>query len=149
MLARQLLIGVMALLTVPSVHAQQPQSSWQPNPFRFLLIADHLSEEIRGMEVLEIGMNGVPSYLSVGLGGHVMDVGRLARMNIQVWLLRADGTTVARRETLPCYDCFEGIPPTDSRRFTFAPVPAKDLVGVVVSENGKLIVREIKPNQVR
>jgi len=69
-------------------------------------------------------------------------------MTIQVWLLRADGTTVTKQETPSRSGGFQSIPPTDYRRFTFAPVPAKDLVGVVVSENGKLLVREIKPNQV-
>jgi hypothetical protein len=151
MVARQMIICLMALLAVPSVHAQQAQRDpWQPNPWRSLLVADHLSEEITGMEVAEIGMDGIPRYLSVDLQGHVGTVGRLAGMTIQVWLLRADGTTVTQQETLPCGgDCFHGIPSVDSRRFRFALVPTRELAGVVVSENGKLLVREIKPNQVR
>jgi hypothetical protein len=151
MLARHFLIGLIALLAVPSVHAQQAQRDpWQPNPWRSLLVADHLSEEITGMEVAEIGMDGIPRYLSVDPRGHVGTVGKLAGMTIQVWPLRADGTTVTQQETLPCGgDCSHGVPSVDSRRFTFAPVPAKELVGVVVSENGGLYVREIKPNQAR
>jgi hypothetical protein len=145
MLARQFLVGMMALLTVPSVHAQQAQRDpWQPNPWRSLLVADRLSDEITAMDVSEMGMDGIPRYLSVNLQGHVGTVGKLAAMTIQVWLLRADGTTVTQKETFPCYDCFESIPPTDYRRFTFAPVPAKELAGVVVSVSGKLYVREIK-----
>lgn len=149
MLTRQLLIGVMALLTVPWVHAQQaqqqPRDPWQPNPFRNLLIADRLSEEIAGFSVTEIGMNGVSRYVVVDLRGHIGTVGKLAGMTIQVWLLRADGTTVTQQETLPCAgDCSYSLPSTDGRRFTFAPVPPNELAGVVISENGKLYVREIK-----
>jgi hypothetical protein len=64
MLARQMVIAVRALLTVPSVHAQQAQSAWQPNPWRSLLVADRVSEDITGMNVTEIGLDGIPRYLS-------------------------------------------------------------------------------------
>jgi hypothetical protein len=143
MLARPLLIGVMALLTVPSVHARQPQ---QPNPWRSLLVVDRLSDDITALDVSEIGMDGIPRYLSVDLQGHVGTVGTLAGLPIQVWLLRADGTTVTQQQTPSRSGGFQSIPPTDDRRFTFAPVPANELSGVVVSENGKLYVREIKAN---
>jgi hypothetical protein len=141
MIARHFFVGLMTLATVSA--QPRPQSPWQPSSIRLILSADHLSEEITGMQVLEVGLNGVPSVLAVILQGHVGTMGRLDGMAIQVWLLRANGTTTTQQETLPCMDCFQSIPPTDYRQFRFAPVPTRELAGVVVSVNGKFWVRAI------
>jgi hypothetical protein len=62
----------------------------------------------------------------------------VAMMDIQAWLLRGDGTAISQVEKRNVK--------TNGIVFTFAPVPAKELAGVVVSVNGKLFVREIKVN---
>ena len=143
MLARTLLIGVLALATLP--HSPGPQTS--PTALRILLRVENPSDDIAALSVVEaVHPNGAPRTLSVELQGQVMRVGqqsKLAGMTIQVWLLRADGTTVAQGKCSGC-DSFTSTPPVDHRQFTFAPVPAKELAGVVVSLNGKLFVREIK-----
>ncbi len=55
-------------------------------------------------------------------------------MDIQAWLLRGDGTAISQIEKVNVKG--NGIV------FSFTPVPAKELAGVVVSVNGTLYVRE-------
>jgi len=140
--ARFLTFGLLALGILQNPSTQQA-SAHPTQAIRLLLLTDPLSAEIAGMEVMGSGAEGSRGYV-VNLQGHVGTVGKLDRMNIQVWLLRVDGTTVTQIETLPCMDCFNSVPPTDYRQFRFGPVPAMELSGVVVSENGKLYVRQIK-----
>jgi len=71
------------------------------------------------------------------------DLKPLSAMRIQVWLLRTDGTALAQSQEPVSIGSATGV---NTMRFTFAPVPARELAGVVVSEDGKLFVRVIKGN---
>jgi hypothetical protein len=145
MLARQLFIGLIALATVPSLSVL-PQG--QVIPIHFFNVDLHFSPDVPSLLVAEVDdATGVPQAMTVRLGGYPLrpgDPSLLANLSIQVWLLRADGTVLARREKFKFDDPTAYKPSIDNMEFWFVPVPAKELAGVVVSINGKLLVREIK-----
>jgi hypothetical protein len=143
MLARQLLIGVMALATFPRPIAQEAE----PIFWRYLLHENHVSDEIADLSVFEqVVATGLPAMKSVELDGDVhqsRNLKPLSAMRIQVWLLRTDGTALAQSQAPVSIGSATGV---NTMRFTFAPVPAKEVAGVVVSEDGTLFVRAIKGN---
>jgi hypothetical protein len=148
MLARSILIGVMALAAVPSSSGRQV-----PEPtVRLLLAAAPFSDEITALTVTEHSAGASrPAYLEVRLNGQSVHRGEtnpkpLSGMAIRVWLLREDGTAVAQAWKPESVSLITVDLITDQMSFGFAPVPAKELAGVVVSVNGKLFVREIKVN---
>jgi hypothetical protein len=147
MLARTVLVGVMALTTLPFHHTPQEQA----NPVRTLLAPAPLSDEITALTVSEYSGTGGPPRVQVALQGpQVHDGARnlLSVRTTQVWLLRKDGTTVGELrqpiETMDRASVRDFGLVTYGMLFTFQPVPSQDLTGVVVSLNGKLYVREIK-----
>jgi hypothetical protein len=146
MLAR-LLIGIMALATMPDSSAQQAP---QP-PGRVLLAPAPLSDEIAALSVTEYSGMGGPPRVQVALkGAQVHDGARnpLSVRTTQVWLLRKDGTTVGDlshpMEMIGNASVRDFGVVTYWLLFSFQPVPPQDLPGVVVSVNGKMYVREIK-----
>jgi hypothetical protein len=159
MLARQMLIAVMALATLPYPHAPQEQA----NPVRTLLAPAPLSDEITALTVTEylgrcagikprLGTGGGPPCIQVKLNGPAVHDGAsspnpLSVRTTQVWLLRKDGTAVGMNLIQPMNAMWSGdIPFPYGMVFTFEAVPPQELAGVVVSVNGKLYVREIKAN---
>jgi len=148
MLARTFLIGVMALATLPS--PQVP--SRQVHSFRPLLNTVPLSDEI-SVDVIELfeGVGAQPPLLVVQLGRLPTRSGEsnphpqpLSGMAIQVWLLRADGTSVAQRQKRSIVAPEQAGVITETTSVFFDDVPHHDVAGVVVSVDGKLYVREIK-----
>jgi hypothetical protein len=151
MLARHFLIGVMALATLP----HSPRNPIQLIGEHTLLLVNQPSDDIAALSVLEKWTaSGVPERLVVRIDRtRPDDKTPLWNVNTQVWLLRADGTALAqtgRQLSVMTADgaappgVMQRLPGTDRMEFWFAPVPAKELAGVVVSENGRLFVREIK-----
>src|SRR5580693_1570431 len=149
MFVRHLLIGVMALATraYPQVPSEHLYST------RPLLSNVPLSDEI-SIDVIELsqGVGSQPPMLVVHLWGQPIRSGEtnphprlLSEMATQVWLLRADGTSVAQRPKMPCVGDRAGVV-TDTACFSFDDAPRQDVAGVVVSVDGKLYVREIKAN---
>jgi hypothetical protein len=144
MLARQLLVAVMALGTLPNSSTGQGQ---EPSSRFWLLTSAPLSDDVSAFSVTNRPEGaGSPAFIEVTLIGQHgnTDPKRLPLQTIQAWLLRADGTVVAMMPK-----SFHDRPTTgdiypDVVFFDFVQIPAKDLVGVVVSVNGKLFVREIK-----
>lgn len=139
MLARQFLIGTMALATLPG---------WQTSPpalqTRNLLSVGPLSGEISSLSVSERTED-----IAVQIGGGWWRDREtnprplyLSGMTIQVWLLSTDGRAPAQKAK-PINVQFAGSL-SDSMIFSFDRVPPRELAGVVVSVNGKLYVREIK-----
>jgi hypothetical protein len=151
MLARPLLIGVMALATLPhSLTHSRPQVDIQT-----LLRINQPSDDMAALSVLEKWTaSGVPERLVVRIDRtNPDDKTPLWSVSTQVWLLRADGTALAqtgRQLSVMSADwaappgVMQKLPGTERMEFWFAPVPAKELAGVVVSANGRLFVREIK-----
>jgi hypothetical protein len=149
MLARPILIGLLTVLTVPGLHAQQAQA----HPSQTLLAPAPLSDEIAALTVTEHSGLGGPPGVQVALQGpHVHDGAKnlLSPRTTQVWLLRKDGTTVGDLskpiEMIDNSSVRDFGVVTYGMLFTFQAVPPQDLAGVVVSVNGKLLVREIKVN---
>jgi hypothetical protein len=153
MLARQFLIGVMALTILPVLQEQvvvRPLQPVSPSPVLLVRVAP-LSDDVSQLSVLyhseEVGI--IPAFIEVTLDGKHgnADPKRLPSQTIQAWLLRADGTSVAQMPKsfhgFPLSEATTDIYP-DAVSFDFVTVPAKELTGVVVSVNGKLYVRVIK-----
>jgi hypothetical protein len=145
MFTRHLLIGIMALATVPSSSTGQGQES---SSRHFLLTVAPLSDDVNFLYVVAHSeATNSPAFIEVILEGQSGGTNprRLSLQAIQTWLLRADGTAV-----LAMPKSFHDRPmrgDTDSDIiifFDFVSVPPQDLAGVVVSVNGKLYVREIK-----
>ncbi len=145
MITRPLFIGLIALATLPSARSLN-----QAIPTRILLNAPLGGIGVLVFEQSEV-IGSQPAILVVQLDGEgAIDGQKLQKpldgMALQVWLLRADGTAIARRG--------KGQPASvnvsmaggynDSVAFTFEDGPPKELAGVVVSINGNLFVREIK-----
>jgi hypothetical protein len=156
MFTRSILIGVMALTTLPHHHSLQEQA----NPVRTLLAPAPLSDEITALTVTEYSsrcagikpqpeMGDGPPCIQVKLNGPAVHDGAsspnlLSVGTTQVWLLRKDGTAVG--SLIQPMDAMwsADIPFPHGMVFTFQTVPPQELAGVVVSVNGKLFVREIK-----
>jgi len=150
MLARHFLIAVMTLAILPS--PQVP--SGQMHSLRPLLNTVPLSDEIN-VDVIELfeGVGTQPPMLVVQLGRLSTRSGEssphpqpLSGMAIQVWLLRADGTSVAQRQRWSIVAPAMAGVMTDTTSVFFDDVPRQDVAGGVVSIDGKLYVREIKAN---
>jgi len=141
MLARPFLIGLMALTTLP-LSQQQMQRVMPLVDTHALLSVHNLSDDVSLLSVGERwSPNGVHEGMFVSLygastGSPDKSPRLVATMDIQAWLLRGDGTAISQIERRDVK--VNGIV------FTFAPVPAKELAGVVVSVNGTLFVREVK-----
>jgi len=93
------------------------------------------------------GMSAWESLVGVRMATHLNEPQALSPADIQVWLLKTDGTAVAR---IPGVVTGAGRS-SDNRGnlsvgYRFARIPAGELAGVVVSYKGKLLVREIKSN---
>jgi hypothetical protein len=58
-----------------------------------------------------------------------------------------DGSVLRQTEAVPVVDVGKDQVSTDGMVFRFTTVPLQELAGVVVSENGRLYVREIKATQ--
>jgi hypothetical protein len=151
MLARHFLIGVMSLATLP----YSPRHPIQLIGEHTLLLVNQPSDYIAALSVLEKrNVSGVPERLVVRIDRSIPDDKTpLWRVNTQVWLLRADGTALTQTGRQLSVMSADGaappgvtqrLPGTERMEFWFAPVPSKELAGVVVSENGRLFVREIK-----
>jgi hypothetical protein len=145
MLARQVLIGVMALGSLPVSPTQSAQAAT-----RVLLAPAPLSDEITELTVTaRPEFTDSPAYIEVLLQGQSIRPGEvdpkpLTGMTLQVWLLRTDGTTLAQaRKPIHVRGFAPGLS-TAEMLFAFPPIPLQELAGVVVSVNGKLYVREIK-----
>jgi hypothetical protein len=147
MFVRHLLIGVMTLATQP--YPQVPSEHLHSS--RPLLNNVPLSDEI-SIDVIELsrGVGSQPPMLVVHVWGQPVRSGGtnphprlLSEMAIQVWLLRADGTSMAQRPKMPTIGDRAGVV-IDTTSFFFDDAPRQDVTGVVVSVNGKLFVREIK-----
>jgi hypothetical protein len=150
MLARPLLIGVMALATLPGVQTSPPTLKAQSTdlPTRTLLSVRPLSDEIRDLSV-----NETSQYIEVEMRGRSWRDGEkeprplwLSGTTIQVWLLRSDGKVVAQREKPVSVVVGNAGSSQGIMQAHFDPVPPQELAGVVVSVDGKLYVREIKVN---
>jgi hypothetical protein len=144
MLARPFLVVVMALTTLP--HSSRPQVPEPPG--RVLLTAAPLSDEISSlMVVARSGSANSPAYVLLRIQGQYAkgNPNRLSHQTVQAWLLRADGTAVPAIPKLDAPDRpMTGDIGPDIIFFAFVTVPANELAGVVVSVNGRLLVREIK-----
>jgi hypothetical protein len=130
--ARVVLIAFMALAALPQ---QQMQT---------LLDVGSLSDAVSRLVVY-----GYPDGVEVQLVGQAMphpspERGPLFGMPLQVWLLRGDGTVVGLRSKPVRTDLIQPFARTEIVHFYYQPVPPNELAGVVISENGKLYVREIK-----
>jgi hypothetical protein len=153
MLARQVFIGMIVLATLP----HSPRYPIQLIGEQTLLRVNQPSDDIAALSVLEKSTaSGVPERLVVRIDrSRPDDKTPLWSVNTQVWLLRADGTALThtgRQLSVMSADgaappgVMQRLPGTERMEFWFAPVPSKGLAGVVVSENGRLFVREIKAN---
>jgi hypothetical protein len=153
MIARQLLISLMALAILPVSQEQvvvRPLQPVSPSPVWLLRVAP-LSDDVSQLSVFYHSEEAaiVPAFIEVTLMGKHgnADPKRLPKQAIQTWLLRGDGTSVAQMPK-----SFHGFPLSeattdfypDAVSFDFVTVPPKELAGVVVSVNGTLLVREIK-----
>jgi hypothetical protein len=155
MIARYLLVGLLALGIPTAPPAQQGASS------QTLLAPAPLSDEITALTVTEYSGRcagikpqpwmGDPPCIQVKLNGPAVHDGvsspnLLSVRTTQVWLLRKDGTAV-RNLIQPMNAMWSAdIPFPYGLVFTFQRVPPQELAGVVVSVNGKLSGREIKAN---
>jgi hypothetical protein len=114
----------------------------RPDEFPIELLRTPLSD---GIETLRVHEH--PESILVSLWGpSALEPERLSPDDIQVWLLKVDGTTVAR---LPGVFYGAGGRSSDARRslstgYKFERVPHDQLAGVAVRFKGKLLVREIK-----
>jgi hypothetical protein len=142
MFARLVLLGVMALATLSSVRVRQEQRI----SVRFLLRVGRVSEDVGGLRVFERDTYGVPESFHVDVDGVPTPTNRLplSGMTIQVWLLRADGTSLTQRDKPSRMSAANPWEHSDTIEFAFVPTPPEELAGVVVSVNGTLYVREIK-----
>jgi hypothetical protein len=147
MLARQVLIGVMALGSLPVSPTQSARAAT-----RVLLAPAPLSDEITALTVTaRPEFTDSPANIEVLLQGQSIHPGEvdpkpLTGMTLQVWLLRTDGTTLAQvRKPINVRGFAPGLS-TAEILFAFPSVPPQELAGVVMSVNGKLYVREIKVN---
>ena len=143
MLARQVLIGAMALATLRSTQVPQGQ---RIDGLILMTGGPPLSNEIGGLFVDEPYTNGAPESLHVTVPGvpTTSNPLPLSGITIQAWLLRADGTALVQRDKPVRRSVNDPGVHSDSIDFTFTPVPLNELAGVVVSVNGKLYVRQMK-----
>jgi hypothetical protein len=134
------LIGLMILTA--TAHA--------PQPTRHVLDVRNLCDEIHGLLVLE-----TPEILEVQLDGESVKFDQnssrpmfsrpLTGFDIQVWLLRSDGTAVTQAYRPGHAGAANAGSVTDMMTFTFNRVPSTELAAVVVSVNGNPYIRKI-PN---
>jgi hypothetical protein len=125
-----------------------PTGSAQQRQDRTLLdarLSDEVSVTVRHTErFLSVTLSGIGEALGLKLPADPK-VKMLSQIKTEVWVLRRDGTTVARAATpvlTPPELCSIGHC-TASRVFNFESVPDDQVAGVVVSVDGKLSVREI------
>jgi hypothetical protein len=138
MIGRALLVVLMAL---PSLAAQ----SSSPPIARPGFVRWPLSDGIQAVTLMD-----QKQFLVVDLAGpSVPDFRgekptRPSAMGLQVWVLRKDGTAVPPRSAMreSAWGSMGGWA-TLSQELTFQHARFEDLAGVVVSVNGKLIVREM------
>lgn len=145
MLARRLLIGVIALATLPALRAQTRQ------PPRVLPSFEPLTDGVSITVVEQPDTGTQPAFILVQLSGQSTPNGKtnpnpkpLSGMAIQLWLLRTDGTAVPQHGKPGFVGLSNMGEVTDMMSLLFEDAPTKDLAGVVVSVNGKFYVREIK-----
>ena len=155
MLARQVLIGVMALGSLPVSPTQGARAAT-----RVLLAPAPLSDEITALTVTEYsgrcagikpqpGAGDGPPCILVKLNGPAVHDGTsspnlLSVKTTQVWLLHKDGTAVGNLFQPGAAMWSGDFPIPFGLVFTFQVVPPQELTGVVISVDGKLFVREIK-----
>jgi hypothetical protein len=173
MIARQLLIGAIALTTLP-LPSLWPAPQTEPPPSRTLLHEESLSKDITSLRVMEQLNNphykkdiiyvtlvggsvpdadcvryGVPGAQNV-CGQYLANPPKFPRplkdLAIQVWLLRRDGMTLTQTSKSDGGLSNAGSI-TDMMSFLFEHVAPKELAGVVVRVDGMLFVREIKSDQ--
>jgi hypothetical protein len=98
-------------------------------------------------EIPNLAVESQPSGVVVSIGFPARRTGSppSTRPRIQVWLLKSDGNAVIQKGVSGIVG---GVPASSSSAtdfFRFNPVQLSELAGVVVSIDGKLYVREIKP----
>jgi hypothetical protein len=72
---------------------------------------------------------------------------KLKDMNIQVWVLKTDGTALTKKSRLEGITICNAGSCTDSMMFVFEHAAPSDLAAVVMRVDGQLIVREIQATQ--
>jgi len=172
MIARLLFMGLVSLVVLPPPSAQ-PIPQVVSDPSGTLLHVWPLSQDITDFWVSEqlgntfyksdiisielIGGSipdsncvkyGVPGENNV-CGQYLANPPKFPRplkdLAIQVWLLRADGTTVVQKSKLN-FAIGNAGESTDTMMFVFDRIAPNELAGVVARVDGKLFVREIGPN---
>jgi len=153
MIARHVVIGLVALTALSSSHALAQAVPCRNLEQPFTPLSDDAGIRLIVQDCAEIP-GAQPAMLIVQLYGASWRNGEanprpLSGMAIQVWLLRADGTAMDQRGSKPWKQpAAVGLSNlgsvTEIMSFSFEHTDPKELVGVVVSVNKKLFVREIK-----
>ena len=137
--------------TLPAKSGAEPPSTEPVTPLiaQPRLIRWPLSDGIQAVTLMD-----QQTFLKVDLAGMSVPEFRGATAvapspnGLQVWVLRKDGTVVSHRSPMreSAWGSMGGWA-TRSQELTFAHAPFRDLAGVIVRVNGKLLVREMPPQR--
>ena len=147
MIVRSLLVGLIALGSVAGAQSQVKQAQSRYWLVRLpTLLADMPDLAITNQSnVIRVVVFGPPQPDSGFVPRRQPTARPLVEMNLQVWVLRKNGTALAPRPGGFSGGTDMGGWLTEGRTFEFEDAEREDISGVAVSFYGKLFVRDMPP----
>ena len=116
-------------------------STTQGQSHRYLLRESFISDQVRGLQVTQDAKNIVVHLEGESVQTNAPFARPLASQSLQVWLLNRNGTTITEVRSPTFLAIGHTGWKTDAAQFWFLPVPAVELVAVVVSVDGTTFQR--------